>query len=161
MKNYLKKFSFCLGLLMLLLGSPLKAQWTAPGGGTNNLTYALCSDGTNLYVGINDNPFDNAVNPIYKWDGTTWSTLGSVNGSICALAYMGGNVYVGGVFTSTSGGAGYNNIAAWNVGSGTWSKLGTGANKFVSALTVSGSTLYVGGDFTSCNGVRTNYVASY
>jgi len=168
MKNYLMKFSICLGLLLVLFAKPIKAQWSAPGGGVNNIAYAMCSDGTNLYVGINNNPFDNATNYLLKWNGTTWTNLGYVKGSICALAYMGGNIYVGGVFTTTgggaaggTGGAGYNNIGAWNVAAGTWSQLGTGANSFVSALTASGSTLYVGGDFTTCNGVTTNYVASY
>src|ERR1700722_20048012 len=141
MKNYLKGLFFCSSLLFVLFGNEAKAQWTAPGGGVNNIAYAMCTDGTNLYVGINNNPFDNATNYLLKWDGATWTNLGYVKGSICALAYMGGNVYVGGVFTTTGGGtgggAGYNNIGAWNVGTATWSKLGTGTNSFVTALTVS------------------------
>ena len=94
---------------------------------------------------------------IAKWDGSTWSALGSgMNGDVCvnALAVSGTNLYAGGSFT-TAGGVPANNIAKWD--GSAWSALGSGmgwrTTWYVYALAVSGTNLYAGGYFTNAGGV--------
>src|SRR5439155_650363 len=90
---------------------------------------------------------------IAKWDGSSWSALGSglggPNGEVLALAASGSDLYAGGTFT-TAGGSPANYIAKWNGSS--WSGLGSGMNNLVKAIAVSGSDLYAGGEFTIAGG---------
>ncbi|UOQ51951.1 beta strand repeat-containing protein [Hymenobacter cellulosivorans] len=96
---------------------------------------------------------------VARWNGTTWSALGSgVNNSVNALAISGTDVYVGGNFTQ-AGGQTANYIAKWN--GSTWSGLGTGLNSSVSALAVAGNNLYVGGSFTTASGTTASRVAKW
>ena len=105
---------------------------------------------------------------IAKWDGTNWSALGSgitasadypfYGGSVNALAVSGGDLYVGGVFTS-AGGIAATNIAKWN--GSTWSALGFGMNSNVFALAVSGGDLYAGGWFTTAGGTAATNIAKW
>jgi hypothetical protein len=67
---------------------------------------------------------DVIANYVAKWNGSSWSALGSgMNGSVYALAVSGSNVYAGGSF-DMAGGVAATNIAKWNGGS--WSALGSG-----------------------------------
>lgn len=95
---------------------------------------------------------------IAKWDGTTWSVLGSataLNGPVLALAVgPDGALYVGGGFTNASGIAAADYIAKWD--GSVWTALGTGASALgnVHALAFGpDGTLYAGGEFTSMGGV--------
>src|SRR5207302_484139 len=89
-------------------------------------------------------------NYVAKWDGTSWSALGSgMNDAVHALAVSGSDLYVGGFFRTAGGGAA-NYIAKWNGSS--WSALGSGMNSEVRALSVSGSGLYAGGCALSLSG---------
>jgi trimeric autotransporter adhesin len=120
-----------------------------------------------------------SANRIAKWNGTSWSSLGtgSANGmsnSVRALTVFddgsggGPALYAGGDFT-TAGGVPANRIAKWNGTS--WSSLGTGSTNGVSslvfALTVfddgsgSGPALYAGGSFTTAGGVSANRIAKW
>jgi hypothetical protein len=113
-------------------------------GSVDALTVFDDGSGAALYAG---GTFTSAVgvaaNYIAKWNGSSWSALGSgVNGRVDALA----------VFDNGSGPALYaggNSIAKWNGSS--WSALGSGVNGTVNALTVfddgSGPALYAGGSF--------------
>jgi hypothetical protein len=101
------------------------------------------------------------ANHIAKWDGSSWSALGSgMNGGVSALAVDGsGNVYAGGNFT-TAGGVSANFIAKWDGSS--WSALGSGMNDGVHALAVDGSgSLYAGGYFTTAGDVSANFIAKW
>jgi hypothetical protein len=133
------------------------SAWSALGSGITDGTspcyvFALAVSGTNLYAGGED--FTTAggmpVNYIAKWDGSSWSALGSsVEMFVGALAVSGTNLYVGGALI-TAGGVPVNNIAKWDGSS--WSALGSGVsggpNPCVHALATDGAEhLFVGGNF--------------
>ena len=131
------------------------SSWSSLGSGMSGGTggtgvWALAVDASqNLYVG---GGFTTAggvpANYIAKWDGSSWSALGTgMNDRVYALAVDGGNLYAGGNFT-TAGGVSANRVAKWN--GSTWSALGSGLNAGVVALAVdSNHMLYAGGGFTS------------
>ena len=101
------------------------------------------------------------VKDIAKWDGASWSALGTGiegtdNGSppkgVCLATFDDGSgpaLYVGGNFT-TAGGIEVDNIARWDGGS--WSAVGEGLNRRCRALCTyddgSGPALYAGGTIT-------------
>ncbi len=155
------------------LGAPIAAQriarwdgvaWTAlgsgGGNGVDNTVLVLEVAGGVLYAGGN---FDVAnvgapitVNRIARWDGVSWSALGSNGGAglssnVFAIEEVEGEIFVGGAFLEANAG---NPVAArflarWD---GTeWSSLdvdGGGINNSVSSLLFAGGQLYVGGGFT-------------
>jgi len=109
---------------------------------------------------------------IAKWNGTTWSALGSGLGN-CGLALAafdsgtGPALYAGGVFTN-AGGSVVNRIARWS--GTTWSALasgiGTGSSihdvqSLVALDDGTGPALYVGGTFPSASGVPANSIARW
>lgn len=84
------------------------------------------------------------ANYIAKWDGASWSPLGSgVSGGsipgVHAVALIGTNLYTGG-YISGAGGVPVNNIAKWD--GSTWSSLGSGVDSGVQALAVDGGGIY-------------------
>ncbi len=125
--------------------------------------YALAVSGTNLYVGGSFSAAGTVrANCVAKWNGSTWSALGSgtslMNNGVEALVVSGTNLYAGGDFT-TAGGITANFIARWD--GSAWSALGSGMDRPILALAVSGSTLYAGGYFTTAGGVTANYTAAW
>jgi hypothetical protein len=125
------------------------ADWVSMGHvpGVNGTVKALIADiSGNLYVGGSFSVAGGAIaNNIAKWDGNTWSALGSgTNGTVNALVFDdSGSLYVGGSFT-TAGAATVNNIAKWD--GSTWSAVGSGLNGTINALTVDTfQNLYAGG----------------
>jgi PKD repeat protein len=146
------------------------SSWSALGSGTggvfNQHVIALSVDkDDNLYAG---GEFTTAggvvVNNIAKWDGTSWSALGSgMDNWVGSLTVDGaGNIYAGGRF-STAGGVVANRIASWD-GFG-WSGLGSqgsGMSGYVNALAIdSTGVLYAGGQFTTAGGVVANRIAMW
>jgi hypothetical protein len=101
------------------------------------------------------------ANRIARWNGTSWSALGTgMNSSVSALAVLpNGDLIAGGNFT-TAGGTTANSIARWN---GTaWSAMGTGMNSSVSALAVlPDGDLIAGGSFTTADGTTANSIARW
>jgi hypothetical protein len=83
---------------------------------------------------------------IAKWDGTSWSALGTgLNGSVSSIAVNGTDIYVGGSFLDAGGDPNADYIARWD---GTaWSALGSGLNNYARTITFSGSNVYAGGGF--------------
>jgi hypothetical protein len=113
-----------------------------------------------------------AVNNIAKWDGASWSALGSgVAGGdysyVRALALdAAGNLYAGGGFTKAGNGTDnvtVNGLAKWNGAS--WSAVGSGVggkSPYVSALGFDASgNLYAGGNFTTAGSVAVNGLAKW
>ncbi len=125
------------------LGSGISAPSAYYGGRVS----ALAVSGSDLYAGGGfTTAGGNAATNIAKWNGSSWSPLGSgVSGGVFALVVSGSDVYAGGMFT-TAGGSGAGGIAKWDGSS--WSALGSGMNSYVYALAVSGNDLYAGGYFT-------------
>lgn len=108
-----------------------------------------------------------AASRIAKWDGSTWSSLGSgLNDVAYAMEVFddgsGPALYVGGAFT-TAGGVAASRIAKWDGAS--WSAIGSGVNSTVRALEswTDGDVpvLYVGGWFSSAGGVASRAIAKW
>lgn len=136
-------------------------DWSSLGGAPNNRVYASATDESgNLYVGGTFTSIGGvAASRIAKWDGESWSPLGSgVNNVVQVIFVSGKDVYVGGGFTS-AGRVGAQNIAKWN--GRNWSALGSGTNDRVTAITTMGDDLYVGGQFSSAGGVTVNNIAKW
>jgi hypothetical protein len=108
------------------------------------------------------------VNHIGKWDGSSWSGLGSgINVGVSVLGVFddgeGAALYAGGAFTG-AGGIPVGHIAKWDGTS--WSSLAGGTNgSEVMALAVfddgTGPALYAGGDFTFAGGNAANRIAMW
>jgi hypothetical protein len=103
------------------------------------------------------------TNSIARWNGTTWSALGSGiisgNGLTSITLDNSGSVYAGGYF-NVAGGIAANNIAKWDGGS--WSAFGSGTNSNVRALALDSSgNLYAGGSFLSIAGIPANHIAKW
>ena len=131
--------------------------------GADAMVRALVFDGSgNLYVGGSFTVIVNVVaNGIARWNGSTWSALGSgMDNWVEALALdSAGNLYAGGWFT-TAGGVSANYIAKWN--GSAWSALGSGMNNHVEALALEGAgNLYAGGQFNTAGGMNARYIAKW
>jgi hypothetical protein len=97
---------------------------------------------------------------VARWNGSTWSALGSgpgsqiSNGGVFAMAVTDDKLYVGGTFTNAGGNPDADFLAAWNGASweapcddtdGLSTTAPIGGN--VTSLQIVGQTLYVGGEF--------------
>jgi len=125
-------------------------KWsTLPGIYANSFlgVRALAVDGNYVYAGgefqnASGNP--NATN-IAKWNGTTWTELGSgLNGQVFSIVINRGEVFAGGGFTNAGGIPGANGIARWD--GEKWNALGEGLF-FVTTIAVAESGIYAGGVF--------------
>jgi hypothetical protein len=110
-----------------------------------------------------------AANRVARWDGSSWSTLGTgMNDRVYGLAALddgsGMRLYAGGLFT-TAGGVAANHVARWDGAS--WRKLGSGTSDSVWDFAMyddgngGGPALYAGGDFTQAGGVNARYIARW
>ena len=142
-------------------GQDLEGAWYPLGSGLDNTVFGITVNGSDVYVGGSfTHAGGNPASHIARWDGSSWSALGSgVNGGVYAVDYSDtGVLYMGGSFTQV-GGSPINRIASWNGTS--WSWLGSGVNDCVWACATNGSDVYVGGDFTEAGGIPANYIARW
>ena len=119
------------------------STWTPVGGGIGGIVRSLCTlddgNGSALYAGgvftIAGGFGGVPANSIAKWDGSTWTALGTgIDGLVYALAGFDDgtpDLYAGGEFTA-AGGASASNMAKWNGSS--WSAL-SGASTYCTAGT--------------------------
>jgi len=94
------------------------------------------------------------------FDGTNWSTFGEFTGDplvIYDFAFVGADLYVGGVFTM-AGNVPAVGLAKWN--GAAWSDVG-GFSGAVCTMTTDGTNLYVGGSFTNAGGLFATNVARW
>ena len=111
------------------------------------------------------------VNFVARWDGESWSPLGSgLNSPSFALAVYddgtggGPALYAGGTFT-IAGGAIAHRVARWD--GREWSNLGSGVEGWVRVLCVfddgsgDGPELYAGGEIATAGGLTVNNIAKW
>lgn len=138
--------------------------------GADEAINAVLVVGSDLYVGGSFSKIGNVqARSIAKWNGTTWSALGSgMSSSVYSLVEKNGILYAGGSFDS-AGGIHVNRIAKWN--GTTWSALGSGVAgveswdqptiSIYSLAIHSNGDLYVGGIFDSAGGIATGRIAKW
>src|SRR5204862_5774279 len=114
----------------------------------------LASYNGQLYAGGNFTNLNNTgASGIAKWNGTSWSDIGSGGTDVNAFAVFNNKLFIGGSFT-TAGGVPANNIVSWD--GTTWTALQGGVNTQVHSLLSNGSKLFVGGSFWMVNSSTTN-----
>ena len=142
-------------------------NWWALGSGmkgtndsvTTTVSALVISGGYVYAAGTFTNAGGVIVSNIARWNGSTWSVVGSgLDNSASAMAVSGSDVYVGGSFIK-AGGVTANYIAKWN--GSAWSALGSGLNGSVSAISVGSDGIYVGGTFTTAGGATANQIARW
>jgi hypothetical protein len=94
-------------------------QFISPDEGFYYFVSTLSYNNGKLYVGLYNNTGGIANNFLMKYDGSSWSTLGSgIDGSVSTILTSGNDVYVGGEFSS-AGNKKSPYLAHWYEGSGT------------------------------------------
>lgn len=102
------------------------------------------------------------ANFIARWDGTSWSALGSgLNGFVNSMTVYNGELIATGSFITTGDGTTVNRIARWNGTS--WQALGSpaGMNGDVNEVFVYNGELIAVGNFTTAGGVSANRIARW
>jgi trimeric autotransporter adhesin len=140
-------------------------SWHPLGQGTQNglsgPVDALVSGGDNLYVGGRFAQAGEQLSRlIARWDGSGWHALGGgitppspFPGSVDALMFFNGSLYVAGFFTEVEGQI-VNNVARWD--GVAWHSLGdgmaSGVDSQTRALATDGADIIVGGGFGLAGG---------
>jgi hypothetical protein len=161
-------FSQAGGLESLKIAKWSGSSWSPVGfrgiGDVNSIETvdSLAVSGGMLYAGGNfksAGQVSNQASNIARWDGTSWSSMGSgVDGRVYALTASGSAVYAGGSFTS-AGGNPADGIAKWN--GTTWSPLGLGIGGIVWSIVTTGNDVYVGGEFYDAGYQEASRVAKW
>lgn len=161
-------------------GTAWSAVGSEAGNGFDGEVLSFAAMDGDLYVG---GWFNNAnvgapvaTRRIARWDGDTWSALGSgggngTNNPVESMVAIGSDLYVTGTFGTVNhtGASGppqilANRIARWNPSTG-WSKVGVdagnGVNDWINAVVAIDGSLYAGGLFTVANTGGTQVATSY
>lgn len=144
---------------------PKSRTWSALGGILDGSVRALLVVDGDLYVGgyfysVNDsNGGAVPVDGFGKWNGTSWTEITYVQGSVETLALVGNTIWVSGRFSHSSSVNSYG-IATLDITSNTWSVVGQ-ADNTVRTISSIGSDVAVGGSFSSINGTRAIGIARY
>jgi len=132
-------------------GTGAWAALTIPSGGSNVLALAGYSGDSHMYVGGSFTGVTTS-DKISRWRAGTWRSVGGIdpNGDVSTLLEFGGDMIVGGAFTSI-GGSPFVRIAAWDTSS--YSALGSGLDSTPDDMVIYDGDLVVVGSFTSAGGV--------
>lgn len=150
---------------------PTTSTWSAVGGadsGPDALVAAVADTPAGIVVGGLFTKVTNSgnnvadTNRLAMWNGTSWVSIGTVDGAVVEeLRVIGDYLYVGGEFTSV-GGVDANNIARVRLAtlatSPVWEPLTDGCENGVNGVVRSvadagAGAIYVGGGFTSAGDV--------
>ena len=153
--------------------SALGSNATGSGSLENSYVMSIAVNGTDVYAGgffenvENKNGMMLTADNVAKWNGTSWSVIGSyrVDGSMLgpvkAIAVNGTDVYVGGNFKNVNNHGvalpAADHIAKWDSLTGKWSALGSNGagngslNGIVNAIAIIKTDVYVGGNFINVN----------
>jgi hypothetical protein len=154
------------------------SNWTSVGSGistinTGTVTFirTMMVYNNELYVGGSFNLAGGVnVNGLAKWNGTTWSAVGSSligpggTAFVSSLEILNNELYVGGMFTY-AGALSVNNIAKWN--GSNWFALGTGVNYSTSSpfsvivIKAHNNEIYISVGNFSAGGVNANNIAKW
>ena len=131
-------------------------------GTSGDQTTSMANDGAgNVYIGGRFTSVTGVIaTSIAKWNGTTWSNLGSgiSGGAVNTIAVDGTIVYAGGTF-SHAGGTYTPRLAKWN--GSAWSSIGV-PNSTIHSLAIDVShNLYAAGAFTSIGSFSISKIAKY
>lgn len=124
--------------------------------GGYHLIFAMTVFNGNLYVaGSFDSIGNTPANNIARWNGSTWSAVGSgvgMNSSdiVYSLCVYNNDLYAAGNFGS---------IERWNGSS--WSSIGTSPGSLVRGMGTWNGSLYIGGFFTAVSGVGAVNIAAW
>lgn len=135
-------------------------EWLPMGGGVNSNVNEIVVVGNDVYAGGRFSVAGGvAASRIARWNGSSWSALGtgiqgSGNFSVSGLTEIAGNIYASGNFTG-AGGVAVNRVAKWDGVS--WSPLGSGLTRSFSSVTVNalgrrGNDLFAGGSVEYAGG---------
>jgi hypothetical protein len=133
-------------------------------GYVSSSAQSIYSDNNYLYVGgsfisIGITTANITVNYIARYNGTSWTAMGSgFTSSVNSICGDGTYIYAGGTFT-VSGTTTVNYIARWN--NTTWEAMGSGTNGGVTSMKYINNNLYVAGGFTSVNSISTSRIARW
>jgi hypothetical protein len=137
-------------------------SWSAMGGGVG------LNAGVTTLARLQNGDVVAAVSPasppwgsvLRRWNGTSWSTIGTADAVVLAMTVLAnGDLVVGGWFWSIDGVAAAR-VARWN--GTTWSSLGSGLDgSALRLLQLQSGDLVVGGQFTVAGGVPAGGVARW
>jgi hypothetical protein len=135
--------------------------WSALGTGLNGFVDELLvttagAGSLEMYVGGGfTTAGDLPVGNVAKWDGTSWSALGSgLDASVHAIGLRDGILHVGGNFLN-AGGVPAAGLARWDGTS--WSAFGAGVQAAINMLIFDGNDMYTGGLSTQTGCVTSYY----
>jgi N-acetylneuraminic acid mutarotase len=123
--------------------------------------------GWDVFLDPQRGPVLKPASQVTDWNALPNQGLQGVNDRVSALAAVGSDLYVGGLFGETGDGslANLGNIARYDTAAGTWHALpNQGLGGSVAAMALDGSDLYLGGAFGETgDGSLTNlgYIARY
>ncbi|MGA2667850.1 MAG: T9SS type A sorting domain-containing protein, partial [Ignavibacteria bacterium] len=100
-----------------------------------------------------------SVHSIAKWNGSTWSPVGTGMNSFVGALTVYNNVLIAGGSFDTAGGVNLNRIAGWN--GSYWASLGSGLDSSVYALTVYNNDIIAGGWFDTAGGIYAKRIARW